>query len=366
MKNSKLIKIVSILAFLLVFTACSMKKEGNRTVIKEPGKSITVIDNENTESNELSISVEKIDRYEGMEITDWLDENTVILAKENPELGKMSLLENSEFYPRSIYKYRLDTKDFETVVARKNMFLGGAKLSPNKNYLLYYEYSIGDTAHYLLNMDETTQVPVTENALGIAMTASWAEDNNVIGVSYAGGAYMADTNRYIKQIAELQEQLYTVEKTRGKIYYIIIGDTLQLYMLDPITKEKKNLNVENADGIIPSPDGKQILITQWDGSKRKLLVADAEGNILRTIAEGTEVTGVSWSPDQSMIVYQLKSVVNGVDSSGLYLYEVLTGKTVQISVNIGGVKTRWSPSGKKIAVAELDERTYNSSIIYLR
>ncbi len=362
----KIIKFVAAIAFLLTFTACSMKQEGNRTVIKEPGKSITVIENENTETDQPSIFVEKIDRYEGMEITDWFDEQTVVLAKENPELGKMSLLENAEFYPRSIYLYHLDTKEYETVKAPKDMFLGGAILSPDKKHLLYYEYSIGDTAHYLMSMDEREQSLVTDNILGVALTAEWADANSVIGASYAGGVYIADTNRNITQVADLQEQLFTVQKTQDKIYYITIDDSLQLYMLDMITNEKKNLKVENADGIIPSPDGKQILISQWEGSKKKLLVADAEGNILRTIAEGTEVTGASWSPNQLMIAYQLKTVINGVDSSGLYLYDVLTGKSMQIAVNIESVKIRWSPLGEKIAIAELDERNYNSSIIYLK
>lgn len=366
MNKMKIIKIAAAFAFLLTFTACSMKQEGNRTVIKEPGKSITVIENENTETDQSSISVEKIDRYEGMEITDWFDEQAVVLAKENPELGKMSLLENSEYYPRSIYLYHLDTKEYETVKAPKDMFLGGAILSPDKKHLLYYEYSIGDTAHYLMSMDEREQSLVTDNVLGVAITAEWTDANNVIGASYAGGAYIADTDRNIIQVAELQGQLFTVHKTQDKIYYITIGDSLQLYMLDMITNEIKNLNVENADEIIPSPDGKQILISQWEGSKKKLLVADAEGNILRTIAEGSEVTGASWSPDQLMIAYQLGTVINGVDSSILYLYDVLTGKSMQIAVNIGNAKIRWSPSGKKIAVAELDERNYNSSIIYLK
>lgn len=366
MNKIKIIIIAATFVFLLTFTACSTKQEGNRTVIKEPGKSITVIENENTETDQPSIAVEKIQRYEGMEITDWFDEQTVVLAKENPELGKMSLLENAEFYPRSIYLYHLDTKEYKTVKAPKDMFLGGAILSPDKKHLLYYEYSIGDTAHYLMSMDERESSQVTNNILGIALTAEWADANNVIGASYAGGAYIADTNRNITQVADLQEQIFTVQKTKDKIYYITIADSMQLYMLDMITNEKKNLNVENADDIIPSPDGKQILISKWEGSKKKLLVADDEGKILRTIAEGTEVTGASWSPDQLMIAYQLKTVINGVESSSLYLYDVLTGKSIQIAVNIGNAKIRWSPSGTKIAVAELDERNYNSNIIYLK
>jgi TolB protein len=367
MKKMKVIKIAVAFVVLLTFTACSMKQEGNRTVIKEPGKSITIIENENAETDPSPISVEKIDKYGKMEITDWIDEQTVILAKENMELGKMNLLENSEFYPRSIYLYNLDTKEYKTVKAQKNMFLGGAILSPDKKHLLYYEYSIGDTAHYLMSMGDGEQSPVKDDNLGTAYTAEWADAQNVIGVSYAGGAYMADTGRKLTQIAELQEeQLFNVQKIQDKIYYITIGDSLQLYMLDLVTKEKKNLKLENANRVIPSFDGKQILISQRTGSTGRLLVADVDGNILRTIAEGTEVTEASWSPDQMMIAYQLKSVINGVDSSGLYLYDVLTDKSIQIAVNIGASKIRWSPSGKKIAVTELDERNYNSSIIYLK
>lgn len=366
MNKMKIIKIATVFVFLLTFTACSIKHEGNRTVIKEPGKSITIIENDNTETDQPSISVEKIDQYKGLEITDWYDEKTVVLAKENSELGKMNLQENAEFYPRSIYLYNLDTKEYETMKASKDMFLGGAILSPDKKHLLYYEYSIGDVAHYLMSMDDAEKSNVKDDVLGIAMTAEWADAYSVIGASYAGGAYISDTNRNITQIAEIQEQLFTVQKTQNKIYYITTGDSMQLYMLDRITNEKKNLNVENADGIIPSPDGKQILISQWDGAKKKLLVADAEGNILRTIAEGTEMTGASWSPDQLMIAYQLKTVINGVESNGLFLYDVLTGKSMQIAVNTGSAEIRWSPSGKKIAVAELDERNYNSSIIYLK
>jgi len=217
-------------------------------------------------------------------------------------------------------------------------------------------------------MDAVEQSPVTEDNLGIAYTAEWTDDQHVIGASYAGGAFMADTNRNITPITELsEEQLFTVQKIKDKIYYITTDSpSFQLYMLDLVTKKKKNLKVENADGITLSPDGKQMLITQGTESTRRLLVADAEGNVLRTIAKGSEVTGASWSPNQQMIAYQLKSSINGVDTSGIYLYDVLTDKTVQIMENVGAAKIRWSPSNKKIAITELNERNYNSSIIYLK
>nr|WP_106781341.1 PD40 domain-containing protein [Lysinibacillus timonensis] len=367
MDKLKLLKIATPLFVLLTLAACSMGQEEDRTVIQDPGESINDTEDKITETNVPSISIEKVDKFEGMEITDWFDEQTVVLAKENEEFGKMSLLENSEYYPRSIYLYNLDTKEYKTVKAQKDMFLGGATLSPDKKHLLYYEYSFGDVAHYLMSMDNMGQ-PVAEDNLGIAYTAEWADNQHVIGASYAGGAYMADTDRNITQIAELEEeQLFTVQKIQDKIYYITTNTpTFQLHMLDLVTKEKRDLNVENVDGITFSPDGKQILISQGTESTRRLLLADAEGNILKTIAEGSEITGDSWSPNQQRIAYQLKSVINGEDSSGLYVYDVLTGESTQLAADVRNAHIIWSPSGDKIAVTELDGLTYNSSVIYLR
>lgn len=368
MKRLGILVIAKLLIVLSTLTACSMRQEETRTVIQEPGDSGADIENKNTDTDSLSISIEKIDKYEGMEITDWLNEQIVVLSKENEELEKMSLLENSEFYPRSIYLYNLDTKEYKTIKAQKNMFLGGAILSPDKKHLLYYEYSIGDVAYYLMSMDASEQSPMTENNLGIAYTVEWTDEQHVIGASYAGGAFMADTNRNLTPITELpEEQLFTVHKIKDKIYYITTdSSSFQLYMLDLVTKEKKNLKVENVDGITLSPDENQILITQGTESTRRLLLADAEGNILRTIAEGSEVTGASWSPNQQMIAYQLKSSISGVDTSGIYLYDMLTDKTVQIMENVGTSKIRWSSSNEKIAITELNERNYSSSIIYLK
>lgn len=109
-----------------------------------------------------------------------------------------------------------------------------------------------------------------------------------------------------------------------------------------------------------------MLILQATGSKRAINLCDSEGNNIKTIAEGTEVGEASWSPDQRMIAYRLKSVINGTANSGLFIYDMLTGKSTQIAVNIVDAGTSWSPSGKKIAFTELIGMSYNSSIIHLK
>ena len=73
---------------LLTLSACSLKQEESSEEIEKPSDSMIDGENDSIENELDFISIEKIETYEGMEITDWIDEQTVVLAKENQELGK--------------------------------------------------------------------------------------------------------------------------------------------------------------------------------------------------------------------------------------------------------------------------------------
>ena len=113
MKNSKRNKAILVLALLLMITACGKVESGDSVPNKEPGQNIIIVDDDGKETGKPIISIIKIDRYENMEITDWLNENTVIVSKENNSLEKMSLLELSDSYPKSLYLYNIDTKEYQ-------------------------------------------------------------------------------------------------------------------------------------------------------------------------------------------------------------------------------------------------------------
>ncbi|MDD4112013.1 MAG: hypothetical protein PHC56_03150, partial [Herbinix sp.] len=263
----------------------------------------------------------------------------------------------------------IETKEITPLKVRENMFLGGAKLSPDKKHLLYYEYSIGDIAFFVMSMNEDgKEKDIKDEVLRLAMTAKWTDENEIIGISYAGGAYTADTSLNDTPIVSLEdEQLYTFEKKNNKIYYITLDENFDMYILDLNTNVKKKMKIQNVDEIIPSPDGNQILIYQSTETGEKLHVADSEGNILRTIAEGEEITRASWSPDQMMIAYQLGTIVNGVNSRDIYIYDVLAGESTRIAVNYSLAEMVWSPSGDRIAVSQLNDiGFFNPSIFYLR
>ncbi|MDF2484438.1 MAG: hypothetical protein K0R46_606 [Herbinix sp.] len=364
MKNTYFIR--TILTIGLIFTMTACEKEEQKVTIKEPGKTITIIDDSEKEESKPTISVEKIDRYDKVNITDWMNEDTVIVSKENESLDKMSLAELSESYPRSLYLFDINTKEYKLVKEQKEVFLDGAAFSKDKKFLLYYEYSLGDPAFYVMNMDTLKSFGIMGEPIGGGMSAKWADNETVIGASYSGGAYLADITGKLSLIDELKEEaLYLVEKLNDSVYFNTQYDGT-LMKLDLNTKEKISLDLGQVYDTIPSPDGKQMLILQAEGTKNTMLVYDLESGEKINIASGVELNGVSWSPDQRRIAYNLKEDGNNTTTSGLYVYDMLTGVSTQIAVDIENLSTSWSPSGEKLVSTEWDGTQYNSSIIFLK
>jgi len=366
MKKIKKLRIAVALMAIIAITACNAEKDGNRVTIKEPGKNITVIEDGNKETGEPTVSVEKIDRYKNLEISDWLKEDMVIVSKENESLEKMGLEELSDSYPKSLYLYNLNTKEYELLKEEENLFLGGASLSPDKKHLLYHGNSLGDPSYYVMNLNTLEAFGIHGDNIGAAYSAEWADNGNVIGGAYSGGAYLASTKGEISSLADLKEEaLFIVRQIEDKVYYNTNYDA-SLMVLNLDTKEKKSLNINNVYGLFPSPDGSQMLVLQDNGSKRTMILYDADGGNIQTIAEGAEIGGVSWSPDQQLIAYSMKTVVNGTTVRGLYIYDMLTDEDTQIVVDVESPATSWSPSSRELAYSEWNGVQYDSSIVYLK
>ncbi|MDF2908139.1 MAG: hypothetical protein K0R34_3460, partial [Herbinix sp.] len=351
--------LAAILTITMISAMTACQKAEEKVTIKEPGKTITIIDDTKQEESKPNISVEKIDQYEKVNITDWLDEDTVVVSKENELLDKMSLAELSENHPRSLYRFNLTTKDYKLVKEKEEVFLEGAVLSKDKKYLMYYEYSLGDPVFYVMNMDTLKDFGIVGEPIGGAISARWADHDTVIGAAYSGGAYLADSTGKITIVEGLEEEaIFLIEKIDDNIYYNTQYDgTLMKFNIE--AKEKVSLNLEQVYDIQPSPDGKQMLIVQADGNKSTMLVYDLESGEKITVAEGTELDGESWSPDQRLIAYNLKEDVNNSTASNLYVYDMLTGEATKIAVDIENSSISWSPSGDKLAYSEYDGTQYN-------
>jgi len=339
------------LAVLFFITGCSKGIKGD---------GITVIDEPDKDKGNPVISVVKIEGHGPLEITDWLDENILVVSKENSSLEKLTLTELSGTFPRSLYLYDTDKDTFTLLKAQESGNLGGATLSSQGKSLLYYEFTLGDPTFHVMNMDTLSTFTISE-----AMSAFFAADDTVVGATYNGGAYMADSTGGISNIEELSaESLVIVEKIGNLVYYNT-GSDEGLWRLDVRSKEKISLNMNNVYGLYPSPDGKQLAAVQSDGTETTLTLYDADGKNPKLLAEGAEIKAVSWSPDQRIIAYSLKSDVNGRTLNSLNVHDLLTGDSTQLAVDVDAHLTTWSPSGEKIAYTEYTGSEYKSSIVTL-
>ena len=366
MKKNKILSIIIIFTIVATITACDKGVAGNKDIIKSPSEKITVIDDVEKEKSEPDVTVVKIDKYENTEISDWVDEDTVIASKDNESLDKLRLLELSDLYPKSLYLFNVNSKKYKLLKEKDDTFLGEARLSKDKKHLIYSEYTLGDPAYYVMNMDTLDTFAITGDRIGGAMSAKWAGDGKVIGGAYSGDAYLNSVNGEITVIDGLEgENVYIVDKIKDNVYYNTnVDETLML--LNMKTKKKTSLELKHVNNVLPSPDLNQILVTQINDSKKTLVLCDIDGGNKKTIAEGAELSGVSWSPDQQRIAYNLKLDANGTTVNGLYIYDMLTGKATQIAIVNSNLATYWSPSGEKLVYTELNGIQYSSSIVSLK
>lgn len=365
MNQTKLAIMACVPALLLTLTACSGDNGGTKEVIREPGKTITVIDNEGKKPTAgPAITVGGIKRYEKTDIFGWLDEDTVIASKENTALAKMKLEELADSYPRSLYKMNLKTGETAALKEQENAFLGEASLSPDRKHLIYQEYTLGDPAYYVLNLETLESFGLAGDPIGGAMSARWADDGSIIGASYAGGAYTATAKGDIAVLEELNEgALITVAKLGDKVFFNSNADeTLKVLNLD--TQEVKDMGIGSASNVIPSPDGKLLLVKQYEGAKAKLVMCDLDGGNPKTIAEGSELGGISWSADQRLIAYGMQAEVSGATVKGLYVYDLLSDEATRIAADVeNAVSSSWSPSGDELAYSIWNGNGYDSTVV---
>ncbi len=366
MKKNKAKKIILAMTVLLALTACNKAVEEDREIIKEPGKTITIIDDKDNNAGDTVVSVVKIDRYEGMSITDWLDEDTVVVSKENTSLEKMSLPELADSHPRNLYLYSIASKELHLLKEKANTHMGEATLSKDKKSLLYYEFTLGDPAFYVMNMDTLESFGIKGANIAGAMSAKWSDDETIVGAAYIGGAYSANITGQTKIIEGLEgKSLVIVDKIKDNVYFNTNSDG-SLWRMDVTTKEAENLNLKNVHRIFPSPDENKMLVVQGIGAKQSLVLCDTNGVSIKTIAEGLEISGVSWSKDQRMIAYNMKADVGGSTVNSLYIYDTLKGESTQVAVGLQYPITSWSPSNDALAFTEWDGIRHNSSIVYLK
>jgi TolB protein len=102
---------------------------------------------------------------------------------------------------------------------------------------------------------------------------------------------------------------------------------------------------------VPSPDGSLLgLVLRNKPGEMTLSVTDADGRGSKEIMKGSQIFGVSWSPDGKRLAFA--DIAQSGTAKGIYFADVSTGQSSALSVDVKFVADppRWNPSGDRLMV----------------
>lgn len=349
--------------FISTFTACGRSNTDGRQIINQGNKQITILGNQNEPVNN-DIALKKIDTLKGIRALDWIDEETLLIMKDNEQYPKIQL-EGKKAYPKNLYEYNINTKKLK-LIAGSETDMGYAVLSPDKKYIFYKEGIEANLTGFILNRLTGQKMRVSNIDSIMNTEGRWIDNNNVIFSEFPqGGIYIANINGEVKPVENIPKGMVSNSAKLGdKIFYTTAGGNL--YVQDIKTKQNKVLK-ENVVWFIPSMGSENLaMVKRTEKTKMVLVITDMEGKEKRVLADGTQIFGTSWSKDQSRIAYSVASDNSG--KAGLFVSDINSGKTAQITVDIElvGDEVRWSPSGRKLLATNIImENNEPSPVTYL-
>jgi TolB protein len=342
MLSRKVILITTGIILLFTFSACSPEQDPNRQVINVGGKKITVIKHANDITHN-DIALQKINSIKEVRAFDWIDDNTVLISKENKDLPKV-FTENVMTYPQNLYLYNLKTNKSTLIITSKQN-MGNATLSPDKKHVFYKE-GIDNLTGFILSLETNQKIQVTTQDSIYPTEGHWIDNDNVVFSTLPDGIiYSASTKGDLSMLANANGIISNTIKINNYLYYNI-GE--KLYKQEVNTTKRKLLR-EDVSWLIPSDDHSQFaLVKHNDKTKRTLTLADLNGNELESFADGTQIMGTSWSSDGSKLAYTVAAQSNC--DAGLFVVDAKSSKIVQLAVDIQYISdsVKWSPSGKRL------------------
>lgn len=358
-KKNIAITLLAALAMTVV-AGCASGKSPVDSNGEKPGEDIVIIGEEGEEPVK-EVTVESVEALKGMEITGWLDDHTVILSKENPDLPKMTAEELKDLHPRSLFIYDLEGKEFTLLFGKANWNFWGGELSKDKKNVFYYEYTFGDPAYFVMPMASANGGTLIEEA----MSGEWTSENTIIGPSYKGGIFVKTPAGNVEHVEELKDLsvIHAVQVKDAILFTEVSSNSLKKFDLN--TKEITTLPLENIYSILPSPSGTHFTAIIGDGAKRALVLSDADAGTRTVLAEGIAIGAVAFSEDQRMISYYLKKDVNGASNEGLYVYDLLSGTTTLVAVDGEIQRSAFSVSGEKLSYTKYTGTGADSTVLTL-
>lgn len=348
----------------------AQKSQEGFEVLKKGGKTISIIKNTKNILAEQG-NAAKIDMYENMIGHEWLDENKMMVLKENnqeqPIKTKVGNLKVS-----NLYLYDSQSQK-EKIIADKSTNQSEVMISPDKKHIFYVNNFENSGTGYISDSEGNIKVKINESYTDNydLSQAKWINDQELIMPCMdINGFCIVKLDGTITKVENIEKgtpqtkdllnglAIKDIVKVGDKIYYVTINrgcpendDKMKVY--DMKTKETKEFIKDDVLDLNLSPDKKQFIITTANSDKKvnELILIDLEGKHREVLAEGY-IFGQCWSTDGTKVAY----ISNQEGLEGLFEIDLNVKKNTLIAAGEYYAPVSWSPSSKKIMVHSGQQR----------
>ncbi len=373
------IRLFSVMALAIVanLAGCAMKGSDREEVVIN-GRKITVLntdalhyDTKDSADPMNDLSIGKIDKYAGMRGEDWIDNEHILITRENTELEPIRVRDSMENL-RGLYVYETVTASQKSLLDETD-YIWMPIVSPDRKHILVQNYKDGKNTGMIIDVDGNVvaenQGDNPEEGFHLSYdNAKWVDNEQVIIPTSDQGICLMNTDSnisYIQRIGVMQtDTAFAADK---KIYYISTDNNLMVY--DLATEKNRILKTDILNFELSPQNDMFAIVTKEKSGKNILKLIDMNGEEKAQLAEGRMIFGMSWSPDQTKLAYLLSA--DKENESGLYLMNLKDQDKLFVSSDFMGVENglKWNPAGNKLlaSIGEVKDMKFmdNTYIISL-
>jgi TolB protein len=336
---------------LLAIAGCQLQDTvvGDRN--ETSSKRITVIDNPEKTKYEESI-VDALVRLDDVRGMDWLDEEEIIVDRENRDFGTPEKAEGIEWYPHNIYVHSL-VSGVQTPLLKANEFQGYAQVNPDRTKIFYKTFFLqANTGKgYLYDIPSHKAQSFTDIDAMDVQNGRWVDNESVVYATIDGKIYLASMGNSKPRLLLDSQILFVTNLAymNGRLYYSPLEGDLHI---KESKKKPQTSSVSNVVWMVPSPDEQRLaIVRRIKSGGMELLVTDLKGKILFAVAQDSQIFGTAWSPDGNKLAYA--GITPNGTARGIYVADATTGLSVPLTVDVKFIADplRWSPTGTRLMVS---------------
>ncbi|TFE27891.1 PD40 domain-containing protein [Cohnella luojiensis] len=354
---------------LLTLVGCQLQDTvvGDRNETPN-NKRITVIENPERTTYEESV-VDALVRLDDVRGLDWLDEEEIIVDKENRDFGTPEKADGLDWYPHNIYVQSLES-GVQTPLLQANEHQGYAQVNPDRTQIFYKTFFLQSNTGkgYLYDIPSRKAQSFTDIDAMDVQNGRWVDNESVVYATIDGKIYLASMGSSAPRLL-LDSQIPFVTNLaymNGRLYYSSLKGSL--YVKE--SEEKPQiLPISNVVWMVPSPDEQRLaIVRRIKSGDMELLITDLKGETLFAIAQDSQIFGTAWSPDGNKLAYA--GITSNGTARGIYVSNSSTGLSAPLTVDVKFIADplRWSPTGTRLMVSSTqpdDQSRLNRYVTYL-